>query len=155
MKYIELQWDGPHLLSSLDFALVPSRPGVYVFTECSGPLRPNPLLPGESDPRHAAALESMRRTACVLYVGRASNLQSRLRGYRFRPYLEINRRPKGTPPRHVADRHKGRALLHAHQYFDGILYVRWAVDNWPKLTEPQLIRELRPALNTLGLPAGQ
>jgi hypothetical protein len=150
MKYLNLPWNGPHLLSTLDIKLAPEGSGVYVFTEDAGVLRPNPALPPKSDPSYAAVIGHLRNTPCVLYVGKASNLRTRLAGYRFRPYLEIERR--SGPPIHVTSPHKGRALLHAHQFFNTTTYVRWAVDGSPAQTERDLIRELRPVLNTYGLP---
>ena len=106
MKYLNLPWNGPHLLSTLDIKLAPEGSGVYVFTEDAGVLRPNPALPPKSDPSYAAVIGHLRNTPCVLYVGKASNLRTRLAGYRFRPYLEIERR--SGPPIHVTSPHKGR-----------------------------------------------
>jgi hypothetical protein len=154
MLYMTLKWQGPFLLLNFDFSRVPARPGVYVFTEYAGPLRPNPPLPPETDPGYQALIGQLRTTPCLLYVGKATSLASRLLGYRFRPYLEIQRRPKGTPPRHAADRHKGRALLHAHQFFDGRTYLSWAETSTAaeaRTTEDALIKELRPVLNTVGI----
>jgi hypothetical protein len=150
MRWLTLPWSSPYLLAALDFRIVPRSPGVYVFTEDPGPLRPNPPLPAESDPDYEAAIERLRGTPCVLYVGKASDLSARLPGYRFRPYLEVVRR--SGPPRHVTSPHKGRALLHAQQFFNAATYLRWAVDPWPAAAERELIRELRPVLNTYGLP---
>ena len=151
MKYTTLKWHGPHLIATLDLKLVPKRPGVYVFTEYEGPLVPNNPIPPESSPDYEQVIEKFRNTPCVLYVGMSvRNLRHRVRSYLFKPYLEIKRRPKGTPPRHVAPKHKGAALLHAQQFFDGKVYVRWAGTSSPKQIEKILIRELRPALNTVG-----
>jgi hypothetical protein len=99
----------------------------------------------------------MRASPCVLYVGKTKNLRRRLVGYKFRPYLEIKRRPKGTPPKHIADRHRGRALLHAQQYFhaEGLerpLFLRWALVSDPSSVESALIDELQPCLNSVGMP---
>lgn len=152
MQYLSLPWKGPFPLATVDFSRVPAQPGVYVFTEFNAPLAPNPSLPPETDPGFQAAIEILRQVPCVLYVGKATTLSTRLPGYRFRPYLEIQRRPAGTPPRHVADRHKGRALLHAQQFFEGPVYLRWAVTSVPGIVEAALIEELRPVLNTVGMP---
>jgi hypothetical protein len=151
MFYSTLNWQGPFPLAMFDFSKLPSGPGVYVFTESATPLVPNPPLPSESNPGYAAVMEKLRTTPCVLYVGRAKSLSDRLRGYRFKPYLEIVRRPVGSPPRHEADRHKGRALLHAQQYFQGPIYLRWAQTAAYVQTEVELIWELHPVLNTIGL----
>jgi hypothetical protein len=129
-----------------------------VFTEHNGPLVPNLPLPAETDPGYEAAIARLRLTPCVLYVGKAATLSTRLPGYRFRPYLEIQRRPDGTPPRHTTSRHKGRALLHAQQFFDGPVHLRWAETSSPGTVEAELIRTLRPVLNTrdgLGEPVQQ
>jgi hypothetical protein len=152
MEFTALNWNGPFPFENLSLGSVPREPGVYVFSESAGELCPNPPLPSRSSPQYQRAIERLRARACVLYVGRSKDLGGRLRGYRFTPYLEIRRRPKGSPPRHTADRHKGRALLHAHQYFEGQLYVRWAVTEDSHRVEAALIRELRPVLNTMGLP---
>lgn len=152
MQYLQLPWQGPFRLATFDFSRVPPRPGVYVFTEYDAPLSPNLSLPAETDPGYEEAVVRLRHTPCVLYVGKATTLSTRLPGYRFRPYLEIQRRPAGTPPRHTADRHKGRALLHAQQFFEGPVYLRWAETSSPGIAEASLIRELRPVLNTVGMP---
>lgn len=151
MQYQTLSWQGPFQFATLDRAKIPAQPGVYVFTEYATALRPNPPLPPEGAPGYEAAIESFRAMPCLLYVGKATTLSSRLPGYRFRPYLTIRRRPAGSPPRHEADRHKGRALLHAQQFFDGDLYLWWALTSTPEFVEMELIRELRPALNTVGV----
>ena len=152
MRYLALQWQGPFPLAAFDFSRVPPRPGIYVFTEYDAPLTPNLPLPAETDPGYEDAITRLRRTPCVLYVGKATTLSTRLPGYRFRPYLEIQRRPEGSPPRHTTHRHKGRALLHAQQFFDGPVYLRWAETSSPGTVEAELIRELRPVLNTVGMP---
>jgi hypothetical protein len=152
MRYLELPWQGPFQLSAFDFSRVPARPGVYVFTEYSSPLTPNLPLPAETDQGYEDAINRLRLTPCVLYVGKAATLSTRLLGYRFRPYLEIQRRPDGTPPKHTTSRHKGRALLHAQQFFDGPVHLRWAETASPGTVEDELIRELRPVLNTVGMP---
>jgi hypothetical protein len=152
MQYLKLQWQGPFPLAAFDFTRVPSRSGVYVFTEFNAPLRPNAPLPAETDPGYDIAIARLRHTPCVLYVGKAAKLSTRLPGYRFRPYLEIQRRPFGSAPRHTTSRHKGRALLHAQQFFEGPVYLRWAETSSPGTVEDQLIRELRPVLNTVGMP---
>jgi hypothetical protein len=105
MRWLTLPWDGPQLLSRLDLGLVPSGPGVYVFSEDAGPLRPHPPLSAESDPDYEAVVERLRLLPCVLYVGKASGLSTRLPGYRFRPYLEVERR--SGPPRHVTSPQRG------------------------------------------------
>src|ERR1700674_3924672 len=151
MLYDTLMWQGPCLLARIDFSKVPASPGVYVFTEYATPLVPNPILPAETDPEYEAAINRLRVMHCVLYVGKAPTLSTRLPGYRFTPYLEIIRRPIGTPPRHQANRHKGRALLHAQQFFEGPLHLRWAETPSPHVAEATLIRELRPVLNTVGI----
>ncbi|RIK73348.1 MAG: hypothetical protein DCC68_25080 [Planctomycetota bacterium] len=154
MLYASLIWDGPHLLASMDLDLIPEKPGVYVLSEYSTPLRPNPRRPIPADTNYEAEIEHLRSTPCILYVGKASNLNKRVRGYRFKPYLEIVRRPAGTPARHTADRHKGRALLHAQQYFGGPMHLWWTVTSSAakaKTTEDQLLTELQPVLNTVGM----
>jgi hypothetical protein len=153
VRYNVLPWSDPVPLSGLDFTSLKESlgcPGVYVFTEYDGPLTPNPKLPPESDPTYLAVVERLRRTRVVLYVGKASNLYTRLPGYRFKPYLEIKRR-KGATPRHKAPRHRGRALLHAQQFYSEFpLYLRWAADANPAVTEHTLINELNPVLNAYG-----
>jgi hypothetical protein len=139
MRYLTLPWSAPFLLETIDFGIVPASRGVYVFTEDAGPLRPNPAVPPASDPGYRSVVEGLRSMPCVLYVGKASNLRTRLPGYRFTPYLEIRRRDGS--PRHVTSPHKGRALVHAQQFFTGAsTYVRWAVDETPAETEASLIR---------------
>ena len=152
MQYLALPWQGPFPLATVDFSRVPARPGVYVFIEYNAPLAPNPSLPAETDQGYEAAINRLRQTPCVLYVGKAANLSTRLPGYRFRPYLEIERRPYGSSPRHTTSRHKGRALLHAQQFFEGPVFLRWAETSSPGTVEDQLIKELRPVLNTVGMP---
>jgi hypothetical protein len=153
MQYTTLPWSTPKLLSNLDFSGLQgtlSRPGVYVFTEYEGPLAPNPKIPDELDPQYRSVVERFRGTPAVLYVGKAKNLYTRLPGYRFRPYLQIKRR-MGAPPKHKAPRHRGRALLHAQQFYsDFPLYLRWALDSTPEQTEHVLINELYPVLNAYG-----
>lgn len=154
--YEMIKWNGPYLVESYDFSAVSPVSGVYVFSESMDPLRPNPFIP-PCGPERASALELVRSSPCILYVGMSVNLQRRLPGYKFRPYLEIKRRPKGTPPRHIADRHRGRALLHAQQFFhyeglEPLLYLRWAHVGTPRKTEAALIRELRPCINARGIP---
>ena len=151
MFYESLSWHGPYELVTVDFSKVPARPGVYVFTESVDPLRPNEPIPSETDLNYIAAIERLRHTQCVLYVGKATKLSTRLPGYRFKPYLEIKRRPKGMPTRHTADPHKGRALLHAHQFYNGPLYLWWAETSDPEMVEAALIHELHPVLNTVGV----
>jgi hypothetical protein len=166
MVHLTRKWYGPILL--LEFrsrraghaggghgSPIPAQPGVYVFTEyASGPLRPNPPSMSPTDPGYAHFLETFRKTPCVLYVGMSVRLDTRVASYLFTPYLEIERRPKGTPPRHQAPRHKAKALLHAHLYFGGQVYVRWTLTadaTEAQWLESRLIKELQPALNTLGL----
>lgn len=154
MLYASLTWAGPHLLNGMDLSLIPEKPGVYVLSEYSTPLVPNPRRPVAADSDYEAVIERLRNTPCILYVGKASNLNKRVRGYRFKPYLEIVRRPAGTPARHTADKHKGRALLHAQQYFGGPMYLWWTITSTAakaKSTEDQLLTELQPALNTVGM----
>jgi hypothetical protein len=151
MLFSTLPWKGPFPLASLDWALAPDKSGVYAFTEYDTPLEPNPRTPAPDHPDYERLIEDLRKRPCVLYVGRAKTLRDRMRGYRFKPYLEIVRRPMGSPPRHSADRHKGRALLHAQQFFSGPIYVWWAdAANYAK-TEESLILELNPVLNTVGI----
>jgi hypothetical protein len=149
--YQTLAWHGPFSLPVADFSTLPSKPGVYVFTESAAPIRPNPVLPSEDDPNYESAISRLRTMPCVLYVGKASVLSTRLPGYRFKPYLEIQRRPKGSPSRHEADRHKGRALVHAQQFFDGPVFLWWSETPSPEAVEATLIRELHPVLNTRGV----
>ena len=147
--YDELPWSEPACLDDYpnpetwrEFvnASIPRAPGVYVFSEFAGALQPNPPW------------RDLRSHKCILYVGKASNLNTRVRGYRFRPYLDIPRR-RGDP-RHVADSHKGRALIHAAQFFENRVYLRWVVQGSPKLAESRLIQELKPVLNTKEMDAG-
>ena len=152
MIYQSINWNGPFLLETYNFAELPKRPGVYIFTDSESPLKPNPKIPPEDDPAYGEVIQFIRSNPCVMYIGKSNNLFKRLPGYKFKPYLEIKRRPKGTPPRHVADRHRGRALLHAHQYFayeklEPPLYLRWALDDNPLHTEKLLIKELLPLTN--------
>ena len=145
MDYANLPWKGPFPLTSFDWTEAPLKSGVYAFTEYDTALEPNPRTPAPEHPDYERLIEELRQRPCVLYVGRAKTLRDRMRGYRFKPYLEIVRRPIGSPPRHSADRHKGRALLHAQQFFNGPIYVWWAEDvNYVK-TEGELIRELNPS----------
>ncbi|MBN1696471.1 MAG: hypothetical protein JW881_03050 [Spirochaetales bacterium] len=152
--YNQLKWIGPYRLSTIDFKKIniPAGSGVYVFTEYPDPLKPNPRLPSETDPNYVKAIDKMRITPSVVYVGKAKDLHTRLPGYKFRPYLEIKRHG-GRPPKHKTSRHKGRALLHASQYFNGTLFLRWAYLPLCSILskETQLIKELRPALNTMGM----
>ena len=157
MRHLHLSWSEPRLVSTLVRTSIPDRAGLYVFLESGALLAPNPQIPAESDPRYDQMIRMLRRQPRVLYVGRSNNHQRRLPGYRYRPYLEIRRRPAGTAPKHVADRHRGRAQLHAQQYFaaEGIerpLVVRWKTVDHPRDLEMALIRELRPLMNTIGLP---
>jgi hypothetical protein len=158
MQNDSLNWRGPFYFATLDFSMVPSRSGVYAFTEYPTSITPNPPLPPEGAAGYEEAIERFRAMPCLLYVGKATTLSSRVRGYRFRPYLEIRRRPKGTPPRHEADEHKGRAMLHAQQFFaEWPLYFWWSETSTvqaAEFLEGRLIRELRPALNTAGVVDG-
>jgi hypothetical protein len=142
--YPTLTWHGPFPLASYDFSLVPPEPGVYIFTEFSHPLKPNAPIPTKDHPDYERAMETFRITPCVLYVGKAgsrtSNLRTRLSGYRLNKFLRV-------------DKHKGRALLHAHQIaqseiLTGPIFLWWAVNHTPKETESILIKELNPVLNT-------
>lgn len=150
MFHENLPWHGPFQLDLFDFAQVPAKPGVYAFTESCMPLAPNPPRLGSDDMNYESRMELLRSMLCVLYVGKATTLSTRLRGYRFRPYLEIKRR-SGPPSRHEADPHQGRALLHAQQYFDRPVFLWWAETFMPEVVETELIRELHPVLNTLGI----
>ena len=154
--YQQLEWNGPFLVAGYDFSGVPPIPGFYVFSESDDALKPNPRIPPEGTPGREKVLCRLRSSPCIFYVGKSRNLRRRLPGYRFRPYLEIKRRPKGTPPKHVADRHRGRALLHAQQYFhhEGLerpLYLRWAHTTNPGVVEEALIEELQPTINAVGM----
>jgi hypothetical protein len=51
MKWLTLPWDGPHLLSTLDLGVVPSSPGVYVFSVAD---RPEDIDRGAVGPRAPA-----------------------------------------------------------------------------------------------------
>jgi hypothetical protein len=151
LLYQMLDWCGPFELASVDFGAegpVPAGPGVYLFSESANKLAPNESSQGEDSSKYRGDLDSPEPLDCVLYLGKASNLKTRLPGYRFKPYLEIKRRPAGAAPVHKADRHKGRALLHAHQYFYRTIYVRWAETKNPEQVERELMGELRPVLNT-------
>lgn len=130
-----LIWNGPHLVSTYCFRGVPKQSGVYAFVE------------------GAISVTAAAQQRRLLYIGKGSDLHTRLPGYKFRPYLEIVRR-KGVA-RHVADRHKGRALLHAHQFFadaglEPDLYLWWAPVGSPREVERVLISDLRPTLNSRG-----
>lgn len=156
MRYVSLSWSHPLLVDDIDFETVPRTSGVYVFSEFDGPLVPNPRPPSPHELSPLDILKWIKLSARILYVGKSTNLRRRLPGYRFRPYLQIQRKPNGSPPKHVADRHRARALIHAHQYFvyEGLerpLYLRWAIDRDPRTTETALIRELLPYLNTTEL----
>jgi len=160
MTYTALDWQGPYPLATCDFAKVPAKKGVYAFTEYKTALKPNETRLFRSDPKYIFRTEGQRGTPCLLYIGKATTLSTRLRGYRFKPYLEIRRR-SGPPSRHQADRHKGRALLHAAQYFadenstdskiENSIFLWWAETSTPETTEMALIRELHPVLNTVGI----
>ena len=153
LTYWKLKWtEALPVRSLVGKDNIPKRPGVYVFSDSTASLIPNPRLPLKSDPNYERHMQKRRPLLHVIYVGKATNLRTRIIGYKF-----IKR--GGRLPKRVADRHKGRALLHAHQYFaeEGLeppLYVRWAIvdggDDLLKETEGQLIRELNPALNTYG-----
>jgi len=158
--YLELEWSVPVKVVELEKSDLPASSGVYVFTDHDAALVPNPPRLPENHPKAESRNAERRSTPGVLYVGKAKNLRSRVFGYKFRPYLSIKRRPKGTPPRHVADRHRGRALLHAQQYFgfEGLeppLYVRWASVSKPGEVEDELIMELLPYLNKIGKPKSE
>lgn len=77
------------------------------------PMTPNPPIPSDSDPEYAKAVLALRSLPRVLYVGKSNSLRSRLPGYNFRPYPEIECRPKNVPARYVAALHRARALVHA------------------------------------------
>jgi hypothetical protein len=158
MYHKTLHWHGPCKLADLvtnKFKQLPKQSGVYVFTEYDDkPLEPNPLLLVKDDKNYESQNEKLRGEKCVLYVGMAGILKTRVRGYLFKPYLEIMRR--SGPPRHEADPHKGRALLHAHQYYayeklTGSIFLWWAETKNAGVVETALIRELNPVLNTRGL----
>lgn len=153
MLYESLSWHGPCELVRVDFSHVPAAPGVYVFTESVDPLKPNEPVPPVTDANYPEVISRLRDSPCVLYVGKAKRLSRRLPGYRFKPYLEIKRRPIGMPARHTADPHKGRALVHAHQFYYGPVYLWWAETPDPKSVEAALIHELHPVLNTVGASA--
>jgi hypothetical protein len=150
MFYTTLQWHGPFNLASLDFSQLPNKSGVYVFTEDSTSLKPNPPRLVRKDENYESVNELLRGTPCILYVGKATTLSTRVRGYRFKPYMLIRRR-SGPTSRHEVDPHKGRALLHAQQYFEGPIFLRWAETPNPETVESALLRELNPVLNTAGL----
>jgi len=142
-----LKWVGPHELSILDDAKVPERPGVYVFTEYHTLPYPNKTRPTPNHPNYVKMIEESRVTPCLLYIGKAANLRKRFKGYRLRWPLNA-RKQKGQDTNYRANRHKGRALLHAHQFFDKPIYLWWTESNSPKELESSLIKEMHPVLNT-------
>ena len=135
----DLAWNGPFLLGELadsKFADIPEAPGVYVFSETPNRLQPNPALPAHQSPRRRGVVELLRNSPdCVLYIGKADSLRSRIPGYLHDPGRSTSK-------------HKGRALLHAYQYEAEHLYVWWAQTPRAAAAEKSLIRELHPILNT-------
>ncbi|MBY0512818.1 MAG: hypothetical protein K2P78_02785 [Gemmataceae bacterium] len=94
---------------------IPARPGCYAFTAA-----PAELAPGQ-----------------VLYVGKAIDLRSRVRGYLV-DYMKT-----------AATKHKGRAFVfdYRHQHGDENTYVRWAVYGDPIRLEGALMEHLEPVMN--------
>jgi excinuclease UvrABC nuclease subunit len=94
---------------------IPPRPGCYVFTD-----GPGAMVPGD-----------------VLYVGKAIDLKSRVRGYLV-DYMTT-----------AATKHKGRAFVfeYRHLYGDDRLFVRWAIYGDPVRLEGALIEHLEPQMN--------
>src|SRR4051794_10912950 len=102
MRREALHWSSPILVAELADAPVPTESGVYVFTEYYGTLQPNSPVLHRTHPGFQAAVQKARAELCVLYVGLATHLRERLRGYLFRaPDDEVDYR---------ANEHKGRAL---------------------------------------------
>jgi excinuclease UvrABC nuclease subunit len=112
----QLHFSAPKPISVISNDLIPSRPGCYIFTSDDG----RGLVPGE-----------------VLYVGKALDLRSRVRGY-----LVDWRRTSPT-------RHKGRAFLFEYRalHTDAQLFLRWTVYGDPAMLEASLIDLLSPQLN--------
>jgi hypothetical protein len=118
----QLVWGLPWSVAALrarikaDQNPIPDRPGCYVFTGDAG--------------------DTLVRGA-VLYVGKAMNLRTRLRGYLV-DYMK-------TAP----SKHKGKVLIfdHRHQHGDDNCFVRWTMYGDPIGLEGALIVFLNPLCN--------
>lgn len=118
--YPQLTWSIPISVAILRSRMreqnpIPSRPGCYAFTST-----PGPLVPGQ-----------------VLYVGKAIDLKTRIRGYLV-DYMET-----------AATKHKGRAFIFEYRdrHTNARIYVRWAIYGDPTGLEGGLIDYLEPQMN--------
>ena len=110
-----------------------------MFTETANKVvGPNDALPAQGSTTRIEIFKRQRKIDCILYIGKARNLHTRLPGYLVPDYEK--RRP---------EKHKGRTLLHAYQYTSPELYLRYAVVGNSLSVEQSLIRELHPVLNTV------
>lgn len=118
-----------------DRARLPALPGVYVFTSYPGPLDKN---------------------FGVLYVGKATNLSSRVQTYLTDPGdISIYSLRSATPKINTSLNHVGkvRLLVEIQQkYRDpnspvSFIWVRWVIQNQPEALEKQVIQYLQPKHN--------
>lgn len=142
----DLVWEPLRKLRELDVGKIPEKKGVYLFAETANRIKPNEAIkPNAALPKHGSAnrekiVGDQRTSDCILYLGKATKLHTRLPGYRL---------ADGKGGR---ENHKGRALLHGYQYESDELYVSWAevaesfdLDD----VEESLIKQLHPVLNTV------
>jgi len=182
MHYFEMRWKGPYPFNEQVIGLFPENPGLYVFTEkWSKQLEANDPRPSRDHPDYQSAMNLFRTSPCVLYVGLSkTNLRSRVKGYLLpktdpkgkQPDHEGKLRPKTGQkgnPHYKVNKHKGRAWIHAHQYFSqdpqihahqyfsqdpelrgrvNPVFVWWTEDAYPANKERGLVEELNPLLNT-------
>lgn len=113
--YQQLQFSPIHAVNRISPTGIPDLPGCYLFTANDGALVPEN----------------------VLYVGKAKNLRTRLRGYLVN-YMAVK-----------ATNHKGRAFLfdYRDRFGDGRLFVRWTIYGDPSTLEASLIDYLNPDFN--------
>ncbi|MDX1982588.1 MAG: hypothetical protein SFV51_20105 [Bryobacteraceae bacterium] len=134
-----LAWAGPFRIEEVraNRALIPSQPGVYVFT-----LHPGPLV------------DSLG----VLYVGKASALSSRLPSYLADPEdirILSPRKKDGSLNRSLRHAGKNQLLMEIQQKARGGalsgIWLRWTIRANPQPLEETMIQFFQPAFNTAGL----